>query len=116
MADGFDSGSRYGKIATRQLKRGFPLLSQIARAPDTRLSSGNGTITVTSATPVIARFNNEATAEQQQNVIDRFGAAGVSDDARLAATYAGIRTLRLADGPDEVHRRAIARLEYKKHK
>jgi acyl-CoA dehydrogenase len=46
-------------------------------------------------------------------VIDRaiqaFGAAGVSDDVPLAALYAGGRTLRLADGPDEVHRRAIAR-------
>jgi acyl-CoA dehydrogenase len=46
-------------------------------------------------------------------VIDRaiqaFGGAGVSDDVPLAALYAGGRTLRLADGPDEVHRRAIAR-------
>ncbi|HEX9035756.1 MAG TPA: acyl-CoA dehydrogenase family protein [Ktedonobacterales bacterium] len=46
-------------------------------------------------------------------VIDRaiqaFGGAGVSDDTPLAALYAGGRTLRIADGPDEVHRRAIAR-------
>ena len=34
----------------------------------------------------------------------------------LASAYASIRTLRLADGPDEVHRRAIARLEFKKHR
>ena len=33
-----------------------------------------------------------------------------------ARAYASIRTLRLADGPDEVHRRAIARLEYKRHR
>ena len=38
------------------------------------------------------------------------------DDFGLARAYASIRTLRLADGPDEVHRRAIARLELKKHK
>src|SRR5689334_2549243 len=50
------------------------------------------------------------------DAIQAFGAAGVSEDAGLARTYASIRTLRLADGPDEVHRRAIARLEYKKHK
>jgi acyl-CoA dehydrogenase len=41
-------------------------------------------------------------------VIDRaiqaHGGGGVSDDFPLAAMYAGIRTLRLADGPDEVHR------------
>ncbi|WP_163527091.1 acyl-CoA dehydrogenase [Halobacillus ihumii] len=52
-------------------------------------------------------------------VIDRaiqaFGAAGVSDDYSLAAKWANIRTLRLADGPDEVHRRAIARTELKKY-
>lgn len=49
------------------------------------------------------------------NVIDRaiqsFGGAGVSNDTPLAAMYANVRTLRLADGPDEVHRNAIARLE-----
>lgn len=53
------------------------------------------------------------------NVIDRaiqaFGAAGVSEDTPLAASWANIRTLRLADGPDEVHRRAIARYELKKY-
>ncbi len=41
--------------------------------------------------------------------IQAFGAAGVSDDTPLAALYAAGRTLRLADGPDEAHRRAIAR-------
>jgi alkylation response protein AidB-like acyl-CoA dehydrogenase len=50
------------------------------------------------------------------DAIQAFGAAGVSQDAALASSYAGIRTLRLADGPDEVHRRAIARLEFKKSK
>jgi acyl-CoA dehydrogenase len=52
-------------------------------------------------------------------VIDRaiqvFGGAGVSDDTPLAAMYAAARTLRLADGPDEVHLRDIARVELKKH-
>ncbi|HXJ64951.1 MAG TPA: acyl-CoA dehydrogenase family protein [Actinomycetota bacterium] len=48
-------------------------------------------------------------------VIDRaiqvFGGAGVSDDTPLAAAYAFLRTLRLADGPDEVHMRSVARTE-----
>lgn len=52
-------------------------------------------------------------------VIDRtiqaFGAAGVSGDFPFAASWANIRTLRLADGPDEVHRRTIARQELKKY-
>ena len=48
-------------------------------------------------------------------VIDRaiqaHGAAGVSDDFGLASAWAHARTIRLADGPDEVHREAIAKLE-----
>ena len=48
-------------------------------------------------------------------VLDRamqaHGGAGVSDDTFLAAAWAGVRTLRLADGPDEVHAESIARLE-----
>jgi alkylation response protein AidB-like acyl-CoA dehydrogenase len=49
------------------------------------------------------------------NAIQAFGGAGVSDDAGLANSYAHVRTLRLADGPDEVHNRAIARLELRKY-
>ena len=52
------------------------------------------------------------------NVIDRaiqmHGGAGVCQDFPLASMYAHMRTLRLADGPDEVHRRSIARLELAK--
>ena len=48
-------------------------------------------------------------------VVDRamqaHGGGGVSDDFPLARMYAGLRTLRFADGPDEVHRRQIARTE-----
>ena len=43
------------------------------------------------------------------------GGAGVSQDTPLARMYAGHRTLRLADGPDEVHRRTVAREELKKY-
>ena len=49
------------------------------------------------------------------DAIQAHGGAGVSQDFELAKNYAGIRTLRLADGPDEVHARAIARLEYARH-
>jgi acyl-CoA dehydrogenase len=45
------------------------------------------------------------------NAIQAHGGAGVCDDTPLAAMYAGIRTLRIADGPDEVHRMVIARRE-----
>ena len=43
--------------------------------------------------------------------IQAHGGAGVSDDTFLAAAWAGVRTLRLADGPDEVHAESIARFE-----
>jgi len=43
------------------------------------------------------------------------GGAGVSDDTPLAMMWAHSRTLRFADGPDEVHRNAIAKLELAKH-
>jgi acyl-CoA dehydrogenase len=47
--------------------------------------------------------------------IQAHGAAGVSDDFPLAYQWAGNRTLRLADGPDEVHRNAVAKLELAKY-
>ena len=47
--------------------------------------------------------------------IQAHGAAGVSDEFPLAYQWAGNRTLRLADGPDEVHRNAIAKLELSKY-
>ena len=49
------------------------------------------------------------------DAIQLFGAAGVSQDTPLARMYAGIRSLRLADGPDEVHRRTIAQRELRKY-
>ncbi len=44
------------------------------------------------------------------------GGAGVSDDTPLAEMWAGLRTLRLADGPDEVHVRSVARAELAKYR
>ena len=49
------------------------------------------------------------------HAIQAHGAMGVSDDAPLASQYAWIRCLRLADGPDEVHRMAIARRELRRY-
>jgi len=48
------------------------------------------------------------------DAIQAFGGAGVSQDTPLAHSWAGIRTLRLADGPDEVHNRSIALEEFAK--
>ena len=49
------------------------------------------------------------------NAIQAHGGGGVSEDYGLASAWAHQRTLRLADGPDEVHSRAIARLELGKY-
>ncbi len=48
------------------------------------------------------------------DAIQAHGGAGVTDDFGLAKTWSSIRTLRLADGPDEVHRRTVAKIELKK--
>ncbi len=54
-----------------------------------------------------------------QTVIDRAiqvcGAAGVAQDFHLAYAYARARAIRLADGPDEVHRETVAKMELRKH-
>ena len=48
------------------------------------------------------------------DAIQAHGGGGVSEDYGLAAAWAQIRTLRLADGPDEVHRRTVAKIELKR--
>lgn len=48
--------------------------------------------------------------------IQVFGGGGVASDHYLTACYSLARALRLADGPDEVHRNQIARLELKRHR
>jgi acyl-CoA dehydrogenase len=48
------------------------------------------------------------------DAIQAHGGAGVTVDFGLAKAWASVRTLRLADGPDEVHRRTIAQLELKR--
>jgi acyl-CoA dehydrogenase len=59
-----------------------------------------------------------ATPATVQWVLDKaiqvHGAGGLSQDFPLAASYAGIRTLRFADGPDEVHKNALARTELRR--
>ena len=56
-----------------------------------------------------------ATPKVVQEILDRaiqaHGAGGLSQDFPLAAAYAGIRTLRFADGPDEVHKNSLAKAE-----
>nr|WP_277350804.1 acyl-CoA dehydrogenase family protein [Rhodococcus sp. HNM0569] len=61
-----------------------------------------------------------AAPQMALKIIDRaiqvHGGGGVTDDFPLAEAYAHMRTLRLADGPDEVHKRAIAKAELRKYR
>ena len=57
-----------------------------------------------------------ATLRVVDRAIQAFGGAGVSGDTPLAAFWAESRILRLADGPDEVHRASVAKLELKKER
>ena len=50
------------------------------------------------------------------DAIQAHGGGGVTTDFGLGRAYASARTLRLVDGPDEVHNRAVARLEFKKYR
>ena len=60
-----------------------------------------------------------AGANMVMDVLDRamqaHGGGGISQDFEWAANWANARTLRFADGPDEVHRESIAKLELRKH-
>jgi acyl-CoA dehydrogenase len=60
-----------------------------------------------------------ATPKTVEWVLDKaiqvHGAAGLSQDTELAAAFAGIRTLRFADGPDEVHKNALAKAELQRY-
>ena len=70
------------------------------------------------AAPWISQIKVEApriALEITDQAIQMHGAAGISQDTPLARQWAHLRTLRLADGPDAVHRRQVARAELKKY-
>lgn len=60
-----------------------------------------------------------ATPATVQTIVDRaiqaYGGAGVAQDAGLAEALAGVRSLRIADGPDEVHKTSLAKRELRRH-
>lgn len=64
---------------------------------------------------MIKAMGPRITLQILDDAIQAFGGAGVSGDTPLASAWASMRTLRFADGPDEVHNRAIARSEFGKY-
>ena len=78
-----------------------------------------------SACPIISTSKNISALKihvpaAMERVVDRaiqvYGAMGVSGDTPLAGMYTGARTLRIADGPDEVHRVLIAKNVLKRYR
>ena len=70
------------------------------------------------AAPWISMIKVEAprvALEITDQAVQMFGAQGVSQDTPMARQWTALRTLRLADGPDAVHRRQVARMELRKH-
>lgn len=70
------------------------------------------------AAPWISQIKVEApriALEITDQAVQMFGAMGISQDTPLARQWAHLRTLRLADGPDAVHRRQVARAELRKY-
>ncbi len=112
---------------------GRPLAEQtvtLERIADSRIEIDEARLLVLKAAHMMDTVGNKVARQEiamikvavpnvTLRVIDRaiqaFGGAGVTDDFGLARMYAMQRTLRLADGPDEVHRNQLARLELKKH-
>ena len=103
-----------GKLETKQFIQGFIADSYIdiqtsrLMTIDTaeRMDSGIDARTEISALKI---YVPEAYSRVVDRAIQVWGAAGVSGDLPLAAMYQGARTLRLADGPDEVHKILIAK-------
>ena len=63
----------------------------------------------------MARIGEEIALEITDEAVQMHGAMGVTQDVPLARMWTGLRTLRLADGPDAVHRRQVARAELKRY-
>lgn len=126
-------------MCRRSLQRvtfGRPVAEQgvtMERIADARIMIDQARLLVLNAAYMMDTVGNKAAAKEIAMIkvsapnmactvidwaIQAHGAAGVSNDFGLAYAYAHARTLRLADGPDEVHRNQIAKIElqrYKKH-
>jgi acyl-CoA dehydrogenase len=122
------------KRVTSRVAFGKPLAEQGVIGEwiaDSRIEIDQARLLTYRAAEVMDRAGNKAARAQiamikvvapnvALRVIDRaiqaFGAAGLAEDAGLAPLWANARTLRLADGPDEVHRATVAKLELRKYR
>jgi acyl-CoA dehydrogenase len=121
------------KRVKRRVAFGKPLAEQtvtMERIAEARIRIEQARLLVLKAAYMMDTMGNKAARKEiamikvaapnmAQQVIDwaiqAHGAAGICDDFGLAYAFAGARTLRIADGPDEVHRNQIAKLELAEH-
>src|SRR3989440_13035106 len=119
---------------TRRVAFGKPIAEQtvtLERIAESRILIDQTRLLVLNAAYMMDTVGNKAAAKEIAMIkvaapnmacrvidwaIQAHGAAGVSDDFTLAYNYAQVRTLRFADGPDEVHRNQIAKLELARYK
>ena len=125
------------KMCKRTLKRvtfGRPVAEQtvtLERIANARLLIDQARLLVLNAAHMMDTVGNKAAAKEIAMIkvaapnmacqvidwaIQAHGGAGVCDDFGLASAYAHARSLRLADGPDEVHRNTIGKLELRRYK
>jgi acyl-CoA dehydrogenase len=119
MNDGEDMCAR----AKNRVAFGKPVAEQtvtMERIAESRIEIEQARLLTLKAAYMIDTVGNKAAAlNMATRVIDRaihaHGAAGVSQDFGLARVYALNRALRFGDGPDEVHRNQVAKLELRGH-
>jgi acyl-CoA dehydrogenase len=125
------------KMCKRSLKRvafGKPVAEQsvtLERIAESRILIDQARLLVLNAAHMMDTVGNKVAAKEIAMIkvaaphmacqvidwaIQMHGGAGVCDDFGLAESYAHARTLRIADGPDEVHRNQIGKLELRRHK
>ena len=118
---------------TRRVAFGKPIAEQtvtLERIADARIAIDQTRLLVLNAAHMMDTVGNKAAAKEIAMIkvaaplmacqvldwaIQAHGGGGVSDDFGLAYAYAHARTLRLADGPDEVHRNQIGKLEVRRY-
>jgi acyl-CoA dehydrogenase len=113
---------------------GKPLSEQsvmLERVPEARIAIDQARLLVLKAADTMDKLGNKAALAEIAMIkvaapnmlcrvldlaIQAYGGAGVTEDFGLAAAYASARALRIVDGPDEVHRNQIAKLELRKYR
>jgi acyl-CoA dehydrogenase len=122
------------KRALSRVAFGKPIAEQtvtLERIAESRILIDQARLLVLNAANTMDTLGNKAAARQIAMIkvaapamackvidwaIQAHGAAGLSEDFTLAYAYAHARTLRLADGPDEVHRNQIAKMELARYR